>query len=186
MASHAAARTEEELLAAMAAGEADALAELYDLVGRHAYGLAVRIVRDPDLAEDAVQDAFLSAWRSSRTYRTQGGSARSWILMLVHRRAVDLVRREERRAAAPLDELSLVGEPDSTPDGLERARVRAALGALPPRERQALVLAYFGGLTQREVAARLGIPLGTVKTRTFSGLARLREALADPAFTAAA
>ena len=106
--------------------------------------------------------------------------------MLVHRRAVDLVRREERRSSAPLDELSLVGEPDTTPDGLERARVRAALAGLPPRERQALVLAYFGGLTQREVAAKLGIPLGTVKTRTFSGLARLREALAEPAVPAAA
>jgi len=179
-------RAEEELLASIASGDRAALGELYDRLAGPAYGLALRVLRDPALAEDAVQDAFLSVWRASQRYSARQGSARAWVLMLVHRRAVDLVRRENRRSAGPLDELTLVGAEDASPDGVERARVRAALAAFPERERQALALAYFGGLTQREVSARLGIPLGTVKTRTFAGLARLRDALAEPSRSAAA
>jgi RNA polymerase sigma-70 factor (ECF subfamily) len=174
--------TDEQLLAAMARGDGDALAELYDRYGRTAYALAFRILRDGALAEDAVQDAFLSAWRTSASFDARRGKAATWLLTLVHRRAVDVVRREERRRAAPLDDAP-VAAGDATDESAEvrelRRGVQAALGVLTPAEREALELAYYGGLSQSEIAERLGVPLGTVKSRMFAGLAKLREALGE-------
>jgi RNA polymerase sigma-70 factor (ECF subfamily) len=174
--------SDEALPALVARGDEAALAELYDRFGRIAYGLALRIVRDAALAEDAVQEAFLGAWRTAASFDPGRGKASTWLLTLVHRRAVDVVRREERRRADPLDADPQAGG-DSTDEAAEvreqRRRVQAALAQLPPDQRQALELAYYGGLSQSELAERLGVPLGTVKSRMFVALSRLRELLGD-------
>ena len=181
---HHAHLSDEALVALVARGDEDALAELYDRVGRIAYGLALRVLRDERHAEDAVQEAFLQVWRSAATFRAERAKASTWILMLVHRRAVDLVRREERRQADPLTDDSAAGiAPDDTDEAawlrFERERVQAALKQLPDMQREALELAYYGGFSQSELAERLGVPLGTIKSRMFAGLARLRELLDD-------
>jgi RNA polymerase sigma-70 factor (ECF subfamily) len=177
-------RTDEELLAAIADGDERALAELYDRYGGVAYGLAVRIVRDPALAQDAVQDGFLAAWRTAAAYDARRGKAQTWLLTLVHRRAVDVVRREERRRADPLEADATVAAADATDEQAslreQRRAVQRALAQLPADQREALELAYYGGLTQSELADRLGIPLGTVKSRVFAGLAALRNLLREP------
>jgi RNA polymerase sigma-70 factor, ECF subfamily len=176
--------SDEALVALVARGDEHALAELYDRVGRIAYGLALRVLRDERLAEDAVQEAFLQVWRSAATYRAERAKASTWVLTLVHRRAVDLVRREERRQAEPLTDESVLGPaPEQTEEAawlrFERERVQAALAELPDVQREALELAYYGGFSQSELADRLGVPLGTIKSRMFAGLARLRELLDD-------
>ena len=176
--------SDEALVALAARGEESALAELYDRFGRVAYGLALRIVRDTGLAEDAVQEGFVTVWRSAGRFMPERAKASTWILTLVHRRAVDLVRREERRRAEPLEEAPERPADDTVDDvawmRLERERVQSALRALPDAQREALELAYYGGFSQSELADRLGLPLGTIKSRMFAGLARLRELLAEP------
>jgi RNA polymerase sigma factor (sigma-70 family) len=175
--------SDEALVALVARSEEIALAELYDRFGRIAFGLARRILRDDALAEDAVQDGFLAAWRSAARFVPERAKASTWLLTLVHRRAVDLVRREERRRAEPLDDAP-VAPTASTDDvvwlRLERERVQGALRALPDQQREAIELAYYGGFTQSELAERLGQPIGTIKSRMFTGLGRLRELLAEP------
>jgi RNA polymerase sigma factor (sigma-70 family) len=175
--------SDEALVALVARGEEWALTELYDRHGRLAYGLALRIVRDAALAEDAVQDAFLGVWRSAGRFVPERSKASTWLLTLVHRRAVDLVRREERRRAEPIDEAAEPASDESIDDAVwlrfERERVQHALRALPDALREALELAYYGGFTQSELADRLGQPLGTIKSRMFAGLTRLRELLED-------
>jgi RNA polymerase sigma factor (sigma-70 family) len=175
--------SDEALVALVARGDEDALGELYDRVSRIAYGLAMRVLRDDRLAEDAVQEGFLAVWRNAASFRAERAKASTWILTLVHRRAVDLVRREERRRAEPLTEESVAagrtGEATDEAAWLrfERERVQAALRQLPDVQREALELAYYGGFSQSELAERLGVPLGTIKSRMFAGLARLRELL---------
>jgi RNA polymerase sigma factor (sigma-70 family) len=174
--------SDEALVALVARSDDDAFAELYDRYGRLAYGLARRILRDGSLAEDAVQDAFLAIWRSASRFSEERAPARVWILTLVHRRAVDLVRHHERRRAEQLPQVEEKGDDGADETvwlRLERERVRNALGQLPDQQREAIELAYFGGFTQSELAERLGQPLGTIKSRMFSGLARLRELLED-------
>jgi RNA polymerase sigma-70 factor (ECF subfamily) len=174
--------SDEALVALVARADDSALAELYDRFGHVAYGLALRIVRDPALAEDAVQEAFLAVWRSAARFVPERAKASTWILTLVHRRAVDIVRREEPRRTEPL-EAAPQPSANLTEDEawlrLRRTRVQEALRRLPDQQREALELAYFGGFTQSELADRLGEPLGTIKSRMFTGLARLRELLAD-------
>ena len=184
MRKHHAHLSDEALVALVARGDEDALAELYERVGRVAYGLALRVLRDDRHAEDAVQEAFLQVWRSAATFRAERAKASTWILTLVHRRAVDLVRREERRQADPLTDDSAAGvAPEETEEAawlrFERERVQSALKQLPDVQREALELAYYGGFSQSELAERLGVPLGTIKSRMFAGLARLRELLDD-------
>jgi RNA polymerase sigma factor (sigma-70 family) len=174
--------SDEALPALVAHGDEAALAELYDRFGRVAYGLALRIVRDATLAEDAVQDAFLAAWRTAVSFDPGRGTTSTWLLTLVHRRAVDVVRREERRRADPLtaDPVSSTESTDETAAVREQRRsVQSALAQLPPDQRQALELAYYGGLSQSELAERLGVPVGTVKSRMFAALAKLRELLRE-------
>jgi RNA polymerase sigma factor (sigma-70 family) len=175
--------SDEALVALVARSDDGALAALYDRFGRVAYGLALRIVRDRALAEDVVQEAFLSVWRNAHRFVPERAKASSWILTFVHRRAVDLVRREERRRTEPLPEAPLEAESPATEEEawlrLRRERVQKALRSLPDQQREAIELAYFGGFTQSELAERLGEPLGTIKSRMFTGLARLRELLAD-------
>jgi RNA polymerase sigma-70 factor (ECF subfamily) len=178
--------SDEALVALVARGDENALAELYDRVGRVAYGIAYRILRDERLAEDAVQEGFLAVWRSAAAFRPERAKASTWIVTLVHRRAVDIVRREERRRADPLesDERSDVVDPAGSAEdeawlGFERERVQSALRGLPDAQRETLELAYYGGYSQSELAERLGVPLGTIKSRMFAGLSRLREVLDD-------
>jgi RNA polymerase sigma-70 factor (ECF subfamily) len=175
--------SDEALVLLAARSEEPALAELYDRYGRIAYGLALRVVRDPLLAEDAVQEAFLAVWRTASRFVPERGKASTWILTLVHRRAVDAVRREQRRRADSLDRA-----PEPIVDGVEenawlrlqRERVQWALRHLPDAQREALELAYYGGFSQSELAERLGQPIGTIKSRMFTGLSRLRELLVEP------
>jgi RNA polymerase sigma-70 factor (ECF subfamily) len=174
--------SDEALLALASRSDDAALGELYDRYGRVAYGLALRILRDRALAEDAVQEAFLAVWRSAGTFLAEQGKPSTWILTLVHRRAVDLVRREERRRAEPFDALAQpTGEATDEEAWLRAQRqvVQEALRKLPAEQREALELAYYGGFTQSELAERLGQPLGTIKSRMFAGLKRLRELLAE-------
>jgi RNA polymerase sigma factor (sigma-70 family) len=174
--------SDEALVALVARADEDALAELYDRFGRVAYGLALRIVRDPALAEDAVQEAFLAVWRSAARFVAERAKASTWILTLVHRRAVDLVRREQPRRAEPLEAAPPQAGEDTEEEAwrrLRRVRVPEALKRLPDKQREALELAYYGGFTQSELADRLGEPLGTIKSRMFSGLANLRDLLAE-------
>ncbi len=176
--------SDEALVALVARGDDPALAELYDRLGRVAFGLALRVLRDERHAEDAVQEAFLTVWRTAAGFRAERAKASTWILTLVHRRAVDLVRREERRRAEPLtDEPAPEGAAEATEEAawlrFERERVQSALRQLPDVQREAIELAYYGGFSQSELAERLGVPLGTIKSRMFAGLARLRELLDD-------
>jgi RNA polymerase sigma-70 factor (ECF subfamily) len=140
------------------------------------------------LAEDAVQDAFLQVWRSAGTYRPERAKASTWLLTFVHRRAVDLVRREERRRTEPASSAPEPTEPGADEGAEVRSRrevVQDALRQLPPEQREAIELAYYGGLTQSELAERLDQPLGTIKSRMFTGLQRLRVLLVDSGYDAA-
>jgi len=176
--------SDEAVVALVARSDESALAELYDRFGRVAYGVALRVLRDERLAEDAVQEGFLSAWRNADRFMPERAKASTWLLTFVHRRAVDLVRREDRRRAEPLAEGVEPSPTDSAEEDawlrFERERVQAALRQLPDQQREALELAYYGGFSQSELAERLGQPVGTIKSRMFTGLARLRELLAEP------
>jgi RNA polymerase sigma-70 factor (ECF subfamily) len=177
--------SDEALVALVARADEGALAELYDRIGGVAYRLAYRILRDESLAEDAVQEAFLALWRTAAaTFIPERAKASTWLLTLVHRRAVDVVRREERRRTEPLESAAEPIDESAESDawlGLERERIQVALRRLPDQQREAIELAYYGGFSQSELAERLGQPLGTIKSRMFSGLARLRELLDEGA-----
>jgi RNA polymerase sigma factor (sigma-70 family) len=175
--------SDEALVALAARSDQSALAELYDRYGRTAYGLALRVLRDPTLAEDAVQEAFLTVWRTASRFMPERGKASTWILTLVHRRAVDAVRREQRRHADSLERAAepvVEGAEEDAFLRLQRERVQAALRHLPDPQREALELAYYGGFSQAQLAERLGQPLGTIKSRMFGGLSRMRELLGEP------
>jgi RNA polymerase sigma-70 factor, ECF subfamily len=170
-------KTDEALMSAVARGDERALATLYDRHAAVAYGIAVRVLRDPSLAEEALQEGFLALWRGAARYDSSRAAVGTWIVTLVHRRAVDLVRSHARRPVEQLTEeveTSSPGVEEIVSSRRDAARVRRAVVALPRPEREVIELAYFVGLTQREIAERLGTPLGTVKSRTFSGLTRLR------------
>lgn len=177
--------SDEAVVALVGRGDESALAELYERYGAAAYALARRVIRDAALAEDVVQEAFLAVWRGASRFMPERARAAAWIMTLVHRRAVDAVRREQRRRADPLpDPPPSEGAAPAAEDEawlrLERERVRRALRALPDQQREALELAYYGGFTQAELAQRLGRPLGTIKSQTFTALAALRARL-EPA-----
>jgi RNA polymerase sigma-70 factor (ECF subfamily) len=171
------------ILGRIGAGELDALEELYDRYRTMAYSIALRITTDAALAEDVVQDAFLGAWRNANRYLEGRGSVKTWLLSIVHHRAVDAVRRRrpttelpDRESTPPL----ALTIPDIWPEvagRLDRDSVRQALAALSESQREALELAYFSGLTQQEIAVRTGAPLGTVKSRMRLGLLAMRRAL---------
>ena len=177
-----------DLLRRMRAGDRSAVGELYDRFRRPAFALARRVLADDTLAEDVLQDVFLSVWRDPDAFDRGQGTVRAWLLAAVHHRAVEAVRREEsqrRRRARAETELGLVA-PTAARDVEEAAesrvvsdQVRTALAQLPQAQQEALALAYYGGYTQREVAALTGAPLDTVKTRMLAGMRRLREELRD-------
>lgn len=170
-------------LARISGGELAALEDLYDRYKTMAYSIAYRITNDPTLAEDVVQDAFLGAWRNAARYVEGRGSVKTWLLSIVHHRAIDAVRR--RRPTIELPDID-AGLPEALtlPDvwaevsaGLDAATVHDALVALSDVQREALELAYFGGLTQQEIAERTRTPLGTVKSRMRLGLLAMRRSL---------
>ena len=175
-----------QLVELVAQQDAGALEALYDRYGRAAYSLARRILTEETLAQDVVQEVFLSLWRDARRFDAGRGTVATYLLSMTHHRAVDVVRREEklRRWRTSDEGLELAPDPkarveDEVEASERRAEVRAALKDLPDPQRQALLLAYFGGYTQREVAALVGVPLGTVKTRMAAGMRKMKEALSD-------
>ena len=175
-----------QLVELVAQKDAGALEALYERYGRAAYSLARRILTDATLAQDVVQEVFLSLWRDARRFDAGRGTVATYLLSMTHHRAVDVVRREENLRRWRTSDEGLELEPDPkarVEDEVEvserRAEVRAALAELPAAQREALLLAYFGGYTQREVAALVGVPLGTVKTRMAAGMRKMKEALQD-------
>ncbi len=173
-----------QLVELVARKDAGALEALYDRYGQAAYSLARRILTEETLAQDVVQEVFLSLWRDAQRFDAGRGSVATYLLSMTHHRAVDAVRREEhlRRWRTSDEGLELEADPrvhveEEVEASERRAVVRAALGELPAAQREALALAYFGGYTQREVAALVGVPLGTVKTRMAAGMRRLKAAL---------
>ena len=172
-----------ELLRASARGDEKAFAELYDATSRRLYGLVVRVVRDPAQAEEVAQEAFLEIWRTSARFDPARGSAMSWMMTIAHRKAVDRVRsaeaasRRDQTYEATTQERAYDITAEEVERSLEGQRVRNALESLTETQRGAVQLAYFGGYTHNEVAALLGIPLGTAKTRIRDGLIRLRDTL---------
>ena len=167
----------------IANGELTALEELYDRYKTMAYSIAFRITNDAALAEDVVQDAFLGAWRNAARYVEGRGSVKTWLLSIVHHRAIDAIRRRRPTTDLPEAETGLPAAltlPDVWAEvsaSLDAETVRVALEALSDVQREALELAYFNGLTQFEIAARTGAPLGTVKSRMRLGLLAMRRSL---------
>jgi len=176
--------SDEELLARMGARELTALEALYGRYGGVAFSLAYRITLNRETAEEVVQEAFFAAWRRAATYSTERGTARSWLLGVIHHRAIDVVRaRKARGQTVPLDEqLPIAGKDDlwsAVQQTLDREEIRRALTTLPQEQRESIELAYFGGLTYPEIAGRLGVPLGTIKSRLRLGLEKLRQRLME-------
>ena len=179
--------TDEQLVARLASGEAAALEKLYDRYVRQCFGLALRVLGDRQLAEEVVQEVFLKLWTQPTLYSHTKGRFASWLLSVVHHRCIDELRRRSRSEVtieSPDSGSLLDGEPSSDPDPgdqvwlAERRRaVRGALTGLADNQRQVLEMAYFGGLSQSEIAERLNQPLGTVKTRMRAAIQRLRVLL---------
>lgn len=181
-------RRDRDLVARVSGGDHAAFSELYRRYATSAFGLASRILGDQTMAEEALQEVFLSVWRRAGAFDPARGSVRSWLFAQIHHRAVDLVRREEaerRRSRSTI-------EPEAAEDDMDevieegwltarREHVKRALTTLSTDQRQMIELAYYGGLTQSEVAAATGVPLGTVKSRTLAAMRRLRQVLAGAA-----
>jgi RNA polymerase sigma-70 factor (ECF subfamily) len=176
-------RTDRDLMDRLANGDLGALDRLYEHHGAMAFSIAYRITGDRTAAEDVVQEAFLGAWRNAARYVDARGSVRTWLLSIVHHRAIDAIRRRRPTAELPDAEATLPSAltlPDTWAEveqRLDRDTVRAALATISEVQREAIELAYFGGLSQTEIAERTGVPLGTVKGRLRLGLAGLRAAL---------
>jgi RNA polymerase sigma factor (sigma-70 family) len=175
-------------MARTAEGDRQAFAELYRRYASAGLGLAFRVIGERSLAEEVLQEVFLSVWRNGGAYDPARGSVRSWLFAQVHHRAVDVVRREEGERRRTQSNPPTLGDERGVDDVIEeswlaarRQQVRRALAGLPQEQRQVIELAYYGGLTQTQVAERTGIPLGTVKSRTLAAMRRLREALRSAA-----
>ena len=172
-------RDDAELVRAVGAGDREALRELYERFGGILFGTALRVLGDRQAAEECTQDVFVAVWKRASTYDPGRASVSTWLLTIARNRTVDLVRR---RAARPADPHAEVETGDTAPDTGELVgaaetshRVAEALAELPLPQREAVVLAYFHGLSHSEIAERLDVPLGTVKGRIRLALDRLRE-----------
>ena len=171
------------LLHQVARGNQDAFAALYDKTSSRVYGVVWRVLRSADHAAEVTQEVYTEVWRQASRYDATKGSVSAWVTTMAHRRAVDRVRSVTSETAR--DEHYALSEPGREVDNvwegvserLDAERVRKGLAALSPIQREALTLAYFGGYTQSQVADRLKVPLGTVKTRIRDGLTRLRETM---------
>jgi RNA polymerase sigma factor (sigma-70 family) len=177
---------DRDLIERLRGGDEDAFRGLFHRYAPSAKALAQRVVRQSHLAEEIVQEAFMAVWKNPAAYDGERGSVKSWLMGMVHHRAVDLVRREEahrRRAEAAIPE-ALEEQTDHADEVVhhlnlpeERRIVRAALAELSTEQREVLEMMYFDGLSQSQIAAATGIPLGTVKSRTLLGMRRMRDAL---------
>jgi RNA polymerase sigma-70 factor (ECF subfamily) len=183
------AASDADLIGRVSEGDAQALELLYDRYSRVVYSFALRIVGDPQLAEELLQEVFLRTWQQGSAFRAARGTFITWLLSITHNMAIDEVRKRRRRpqrADNEEPEAVLAAMMDEGQDVEEevwlsslRATIATALEVLPPAQREAIELAYFQGLTQREIAERLGEPLGTIKTRMRLGIQKLREQLGD-------
>jgi RNA polymerase sigma factor (sigma-70 family) len=172
---------ERALVERLCDGDEAALGDLYDRYSGFVHGLALRVIRDRQAAEDVTQDVFVAIWQDPQRFDAARGTLRGFLGTMTHRRSVDVVRREEARRRR---ETRTAMEPRATPDLVDAAlrtfaseRVRAAVSLLPEAQRQTLELAYFHGRTYRQVADELGIPEGTAKSRLRLGLQRVAELL---------
>jgi RNA polymerase sigma-70 factor (ECF subfamily) len=177
-------RSHAELVRAVAAGDQQALAALYDATSRTVYGLLLRILADASAAEEVLLDVYAQVWRSATSYSDARGTPLAWLTTIARSRAIDRLRRgrQERHRTDPLEDArQFAGAGASAEDDLGatemRAVVRAALDSLAPEQREVIELAYYSGMSHSEIAAARGLPLGTVKTRTRLGMMRLRELL---------
>jgi RNA polymerase sigma-70 factor (ECF subfamily) len=175
---------DEELLALIVRRQEGALGAIYQRYGRLVYTIALRITGDRETAEEVVQDVFQNVWQSAGSFQPEAGTCSSWLLSITRHRAIDATRSKRERARAREQALDFdwpagedAGLEREVAQGLLRDAVRDALGTLPPNQRQAIELAYYGGLTRMEIAERLGEPLGTIKTRLRLGLLKLRDLL---------
>lgn len=171
-----------DLVAAIGRGDRTAIHTLHDSTCDQLYGVAVRIVRDEQIAEDVCLEVYAQAWRSAASYTPRRGSVLAWLVTMVRSRAIDRLRQDQARPAAGPDVLEAMADRGEGPATRAEAgdaaeHLREALGTLAPEQRQALESAFFGGLTHAEIARRTDLPLGTVKRRIRDGLERLREAL---------
>ncbi len=171
------------LVSAAGRGDEEAFARLYDATSARVFGLVLRVLRDRAQAEETTQEVYLEVWRDSPRFDAGRGSALSWLMTIAHRKAVDRVRaaQAQQRRDSAYERRAQQASYDVTAEEAERhldaEQVRGALGGLSETQRGAIELAYFGGLTHREVADRLGLPLGTAKSRIRDGLTKLRETL---------
>jgi len=172
------------LITRIAAGDRDAFSRFYDLLAPTAFGLIRRVLRDPEAAAEVLQEVFWQVWREAPRYDPKRGSPEAWLVMRAKTRAIDRlrsIRRRDRTFVAPVDESVAQSSdgPAENPAAVaeDRGLVQTALAQLPEPQRRVIELAFFEGLTQSEIAIRLGEPLGTVKTRARLGLERLRGAL---------
>lgn len=177
---------DQELLVRIAAGEKDALEAIYERYSSPVYSLARYMLRSEAVAEEATQDVFLNIWLKASSYNSSRGQPKTWIMSVAHHKIIDVIRSRRRADAISdpkeyetLDLLpsEQVGTDEAVVRNLEAERVRQALERLPAAQQEVVTLAYFGGLSQSEIAARLGQPLGTVKTRARLALQKLREEL---------
>jgi RNA polymerase sigma-70 factor (ECF subfamily) len=180
-----------DLIAAIARGDRGAFERFYDAHAALAFGLIRRILRDPEAAKEVLQEVFWQVWQDAPSYDPSRGSPEAWLVMRAKTRAIDKlrsIRRKEQTFVAPVDEGSAPGADPRADDpavaAADRTLVEGALARLPDAQRRVIELAFFGGMTQSEIAARLGEPIGTVKTRARLGLERLRGLLADKEPTA--
>ena len=178
------ARDDANVLRRIGDGDAEALGELYDRYGRVVFAVIYRLVASADAAEEVTQDVFHAVWRRARTYRSERGAVRGWLLTIARNAGIDWRRSKASRIAreAPFDDAARLADDDMRVDErvsvrLRDARVRDVVRALPEEQRQVLDLAFWGGLSQTEIAARTGIPLGTVKSRVRLAMAKLRDGL---------
>jgi RNA polymerase sigma factor (sigma-70 family) len=173
---------DEELVGRVAEGDDRALSELYDRYSRPVYAMGVRVLRDAHLAEELVQDAFTNVWQAAASFDPRRASFATWLYRITRNRAVDLVRRRRARPlSAGQEPLRMVPggpEPEASVDGWDLAR---ALSRIPEEHREVLTLAYFEGLSQREISHLTGVPLGTIKSRTTAALKGLHRSLVNPA-----
>ncbi|MCZ4067896.1 ECF RNA polymerase sigma factor SigK [Microbacterium sp. H37-C3] len=172
-----------ELIQRCADGDHSAFARLYDILSGRVFGLILRVLVDRAQSEEVLQEVFLEVWQSASTFAPKKGQGRSWVLTIAHRRAVDRVRSSQ--ASSDRDVRAGYREMATQPEGvaeqvelrIEGRRVARALSSLPEAQREAITLAYYGGYSQSEIAALVGAPLGTIKTRMRDGLTKLRSAM---------
>jgi len=169
--------SDAELVAGAAAGDAECLGELFDRHARRMKSLALRIVRTPEDAEEVVQEIFVQAWMHASRFDASRGNVLAWLSIMTRSRSLDRWRRKTTRRETSVSEAQELGASDSAPADPSEWAARTALSDLPPDQREPLELAYWEGMSQSEIAERLNLPLGTVKTRMRTGLKRLPKAL---------